>query len=132
MWGSPCESQLSCVDPVLGVVVPYRTELDVLYRFVVRKHSLQSFVKLLSENCNIFWGIELRLLPFFWNGSTGRATDKTDLDSPETISLALAVTNSPPCSKPGTGVSAVRGADKTKLANIVVGTTPPLVGVFSR
>ena len=37
--GLPCQHQLSHLDPMFGIVVPWRTKFDVLRSAVVRKYS---------------------------------------------------------------------------------------------
>ena len=65
VWGEmvtgelPRQHQLSPLDPIFGVVVPWRTELDVLCSRVVKEYLLQTFIELLGKGCNILRGIEL-------------------------------------------------------------------------
>ena len=48
--GLPCQCQLSRLDSILGVVVPWRTKFDVLDSSFVREYSLQAFIELLGES----------------------------------------------------------------------------------
>ena len=54
----PCQSQLSSVNPLPGVVVPHTAEFDILRRSIIGKHSFQTTVELLGEGCDIFRCIE--------------------------------------------------------------------------
>ena len=56
----PCQRQPPGPDPIVGVIVSWRTKSDVLVRGAVRnrKDLLHSFVEPLGERRQVFWGVE--------------------------------------------------------------------------
>ena len=58
------------------------------------------------------------------HGSAGSSTSGPNLILPEAMVLALAVTKSPPCSKPFKGVSMIGRVTKSKSTDILAGVPP--------
>ena len=56
----PCQRQPPSPDPVVRVIVSWRTKSDVLVRGAVRnrKDLLHSLVEPLGERRQVFWGVE--------------------------------------------------------------------------
>ena len=114
----PCLGSLSLGDPNLTNCAPLSSE-NTLF-----KPSSNFWAK--AERSSGVLNFDF----FSFSGcrSVGKVTDKEDLNLPETASLALAVTNSPPCNKPCGSASTPEETTKDASTDNSVGIVPRLAG----
>ena len=118
----PCFGSLSLGEPNLTYCVPLSSENTL-------------FVP--SSNFWVKAAISSGVLKLdFFNlsgcGSTEGVTNEEDQILPETTSLALAVTNSPPCSKPCRRISMIERVAEKEPTDILAEIAPRLAGVHRR
>ena len=95
----PIERQPSSLDSKLGIIVPRVAEFYILNRLVVGEDLLHPFVELLDKCSQIIRGVEFGVAQHLWLQAE-RSVCEEDQSAPWIAALALAVTNSPPWSKP--------------------------------
>ena len=100
----PSQHQSPSLDSTLGIGIPRRAKFDGLRPLVTREDPLHAFVELLGKSCQVLGGVKFGTVQLLWLWVERSIRGGDTWNAPWTIFLALAVTNSPPWSKPNADV----------------------------